>query len=65
MSIFYVFLVIILVGVALYVVNQVITMDAKVKQIFNVVAILVLLVWLFSVFVGFDHVGSMRVGHCY
>ncbi len=41
---------IVVVGVALWVVNAMIPMDAKVKQILNVVVIIVLLLWIASAF---------------
>ena len=62
MPILYILLVIIVVGVGLYLVNAVIPMDQKIKTILNVVVVLMLLVWLLDVFVGFGHMGSMRVG---
>lgn len=40
----------IIIGVLLYVVNTVIPMDPKIKQILNIVVILCVLVWLLSVF---------------
>ncbi len=50
MSILSILVAIILVGVALYVVNTVIPMDGKVKQILNVLVIVLLLLWILDVF---------------
>lgn len=45
-----VILVIITVGVLLWAANTYIPLDAKVKQILNIVVILVLIIWLLNVF---------------
>jgi hypothetical protein len=43
-------LVIIVVGVLLWLVNSFIPMDRKIKSIFNVVVLIILIVWLLKVF---------------
>ena len=40
----------IIIGVLLYLINQLIPMDANIKMIINVVVILVVLLWLLQVF---------------
>jgi hypothetical protein len=45
-----VILALIVVGVLLYCVNSLIPMDARVKQILNIVVILFLVIWLLQVF---------------
>lgn len=50
MPILTIIIVLILVGILLWFVNVWIPMDPKVKQILNVVVIIVLVVWLFKVF---------------
>lgn len=40
----------ILVGIILWAVNTFIPMDARIKQIFNVVVIILVIVWLFHAF---------------
>jgi hypothetical protein len=57
-----VIIVIALVGFALYVVNKLIPMEATVKQILNVVVILVLIFWLLSLFGLFGHLSAIRIG---
>ncbi len=42
----------VIIGVALYVVNAIIPMDAKIKKILNVVVVVVVCLWLLDVFVG-------------
>lgn len=50
MSIVTIFIVLILVGVLLWLVNTYVPMDAKVKNILNIVVVIVLVIWLFKVF---------------
>lgn len=44
--------VLIVVGVLLWLVNAYIPMDAKIKQILNVVVVIVVVLWLLAVLVG-------------
>lgn len=62
MSIITLIVALIIVGVALYLINTLIPMDAKIKTILNVVIILAILLWLLDVFVGFGSLGHIRVG---
>lgn len=62
MSIVTLLIVLIIVGVALYLVNSVIPMDPKIKTILNVVVVLVVCLWLLDVFVGIGHIGNVRLG---
>lgn len=48
----------ILVGVALWLVNSMIPMDAKIKQILNVVVVIAVVLWLLS---AFGVLGGVRV----
>ncbi len=50
MSVVSILIAIVIVGVALYLVNSVIPMDAKVKTILNVVVVVLLCLWLLEVF---------------
>ncbi|MEJ0101334.1 MAG: Thivi_2564 family membrane protein [Bacteroidota bacterium] len=45
-----VFLVLIVVGVVLWLINTYIPMDSKIKNILNVVAVIAVIVWLLQVF---------------
>ena len=55
--------VLIVVGVLLWLVNTYIPMDAKIKQILNVVVIIVVVLWLLSLFLGgFGAIRSIRIG---
>jgi hypothetical protein len=57
-------IVLIIVGVALWLVNAMIPMDAKIKTIINVVVIIAVLLWLLNVFTGYGvgHVPNPRIG---
>ena len=50
----------VLVGVALYVVNSVIPMDAKVKTILNAVVVILVLLWVVDQFVDLEPLFSRR-----
>lgn len=60
MSILTVLVVLVVVGVALYLVNT-ITMDGRIKNALNAVAILFLVLWLFDVFFGLGSIGHVRL----
>lgn len=46
-------IILVIVGLLLWAVNSFIPMDPKVKQILNVVVVIVLILWLLKVFLGF------------
>ena len=57
-----VLLTLIVVGVLLWLVNTFIPMDAKIKQILNIVAVIATVVWVLNVFGLFSSLGAIRVG---
>ena len=57
-----VLLTLIVVGVLLWLVNTYIPMDAKIKQILNIVAVIATVVWVLNVFGLFSSLGAIRVG---
>lgn len=59
MSIITLLIILVIVGVGLYLVNTVIPMDAKIKTIINVVAVLCVVLWLLDVFVGLGTLGTV------
>lgn len=61
MSILSILIVIIVIGVILYLVNTYVPMDSKVKMIFNIVVIIVIIIWLLKVFGLFSSLGSIHV----
>ena len=52
--------VLIVVGVLLYVVNTLIPMDAKIKNLLNIVVMIVVVLWVLSLFIGYAP--HIRVG---
>lgn len=55
--------VLVIVGLLLWAINQLIPMDAKIKNILNVVVVVVVCLWLISVFFGpFGSLGNIHVG---
>jgi hypothetical protein len=52
-----VFIVLIVVGVILWLINSFIPMDHKIKSILNIVAVIVVVIWLLQVF---GVLGSMK-----
>jgi hypothetical protein len=57
-----VLLTLIVVGVLLWLVNTYIPMDAKIKQLLNIVAVIAVVLWLLNVFGLLSNLGSVRVG---
>ena len=56
-----IFIVLIVVGVILWLVNNYIPMDAKIKRILNAVAVIVLVVWLLQIFGILSSLKSIRI----
>ncbi|CAH0997970.1 hypothetical protein EMA8858_04105 [Emticicia aquatica] len=50
MPLFNILLVLIVAGILLWLVNTYIPMDQKIKKIFNIVVVIVIIVWLLKVF---------------
>lgn len=53
-------IIIVIVGVLLWAINQFIPMDAKIKQILNYVVVIAIVLFILSLFIG--HFPSIRVG---
>jgi hypothetical protein len=58
-----VLLTLIVIGVLLWLVNTYIPMDAKIKQILNIVAVIAVILWVLNVFGLFSSLGAIRVGN--
>jgi hypothetical protein len=52
----------IVVGVLLWLVNTYIPMDAKIKQLLNIVVVIATVIWLLSAFGVIGNLGDIRVG---
>jgi hypothetical protein len=55
-------LVIIVVGVLLWLVNDYIPMDSKIKRILNIVVVVALIIWILKVFGLLSFLRGIRVG---
>ncbi len=53
----------IVVGVLLWLVNQYIPMDRKIKSILNAVVVIAVVIWLLSVFGLFDSMSTVQIGN--
>ena len=56
-------LVLVVVGVVLWVINRYIPMQATIKRILNVVVVIVVLIWLLSVFGLIGKLSAIRIGN--
>jgi hypothetical protein len=56
-------IVLIVVGLLMYLVNNYLPMDANIKRILNVVVIVIVVVWLLQVFGVLDSINTVHVGH--
>jgi len=54
-------IVIIVVGVLLWIINSFIPMDRKIKQIFNIVVVIVLVIWLLKAFGLFTYLMNVSI----
>lgn len=61
MSLVTLFLVLIVVGVLLWLVNTYIPMDRKIKNILNVVVVILVVLWLLRAFGVLDSLNSIRI----
>jgi hypothetical protein len=61
MSLFTVFIVLIITGVALWLVNSFIPMDRKIKSILNAVVVIVVIGWLLMAFGVIDYLKNMNI----
>ena len=55
-------IILVVVGVIMYFVNSLIPMDAKIKQILNIVVVIAVILWLLSVFGVLGSLDGLRVG---
>lgn len=62
MSLLSIILVIVVVGVLLWALNNFIPMDSKVRSILNAVVVIILVIWLLQAFGVLGSLGNVRVG---
>ncbi len=63
MDLIQVVIVLIVVGVLLWLVNNYIPMDSKIKQILNIVVVVAVILWLLKVFGLLGFLRGIRVGN--
>ncbi len=61
MPILTIVIVLIVVGVLLWLINNYIPMDRKIKSILNVVVVICVIIWLLKAFGLLDSLGTMKV----
>lgn len=61
MSLVTVLLVLIVVGVILWLINNYIPMDRKIKNILNIVVVILVILWLLRAFGVLDSLNSVRI----
>jgi hypothetical protein len=61
MSLLNVLIVLVVVGVVLWLINNYIPMDRKIKSILNVVAIIAVIIWLLQVFGVLDSFKNLNI----
>ncbi len=55
-------IILVVIGVILYLINNYIPMDRKIKSILNVVVVIFVIIWLLSVFGVIGSLSGLRVG---
>jgi hypothetical protein len=55
-------IILVVVGVILWLINNYIPMDRKIKSILNIVVVIVVILWLLSVFGVIGSLSGLRVG---
>jgi len=61
MPLFTLLIVLIAAGVVLWLVNTYIPMDSKIKSIFNVVVVLIVIIWLLKIFGVFNYLMGITI----
>jgi hypothetical protein len=55
-------IILIVIGVLLWLVNNYIPMDRKIKQILNIVVVIAVILWVGNLFGVFDSIRGLRIG---
>ena len=61
MSLLSIVIILIIVGIALWLVNNYIPMDGKIKRILNIVVVVVVLIWLLRALGAFAYLDKIKV----
>jgi len=62
MSLISLIVVLIVVGLLLWLINNYIPMDGKIKQILNIVVVIAVILWLLQVFGLLGDIGAVHIG---
>jgi hypothetical protein len=63
MSLISLVLTLIVIGVLLWLINNYIPMDGKIKKIINIVVVVAVIIWVVGIFAGgWGEIGTIRVG---
>jgi cation transporter-like permease len=62
MPLIHLIIILVVVGVLLWLVNNYMPMDGKIKRILNVVVVIAVIIWLLSVFGVIGSLAGIRVG---
>ncbi len=62
MPLIHLIIILVVVGVILWLVNNYIPMDRRIKSILNIVVVIVVILWLLSVFGVIGSLSGLRVG---
>ena len=63
MSLISLILTLIVIGVLLWLINNYIPMDGKIKKIINVIVVVAVIIWVLGLFVGgWGQIGNIRIG---
>jgi len=65
MSLFGILITLVIIGVGLWLINNYLPMDGKIKKILNVVVVVVVVLWLLNVFGVFHALGNAHIGTNY
>ena len=62
MDIISLIVILVVVGIALWLINAYVPMQANIKNLLNIAVVVLVVLWLLSVFLGGTDVGQIRVG---
>lgn len=61
MSLFTIIITLVVVGVLLWLVNNYIPMDRKIKNVLNIIVVIITVVWILKVFGAWDYMSRVHV----
>jgi hypothetical protein len=61
MSLLYIVIVLIVIGIALWLINTYVPMDAKIKKIINIIVVIVVVIWLLRALGAFAYLERVTI----